>query len=59
MRLPGRRLRRARVRISATYPQPTATGEQSYEITPELYAGPWQLKPGTVLEVVSEPKEEK
>jgi hypothetical protein len=30
-----------------------------YEITPESYAGPWELEPGTVLEVVSTPKKEK
>ncbi len=27
-----------------------------YELIPTSYAGPWELEPGTVLEVVSTPK---
>jgi len=33
-------------------------GEHLYEIQPESYDGPWELEPGTVLEVVSTPCEE-
>lgn len=33
-------------------------GEHLYELAPESYDGPYELVPGTVLEVVSTPKEE-
>ncbi len=36
---------------------PTITGGRLYEITPDSYQGPWKLEPGTVLEIVSTPKQ--
>ena len=33
-------------------------GEHLYELQPDSYDGPWELAPGTVLEVVSTLKEE-
>lgn len=49
--------KRPRVTIQATKPAAVATGARLYELLPESYQGPWSLPVGTVLEVVSEPKE--
>lgn len=49
--------KRPRMTVSAVYPDPRANqGGQLYELTPETYAGPWHLKPGTVIEIVKEAK---
>jgi len=49
--------KRPRVRITGTRHAIDATSQKTYEITPETYAGPWELPVGTVLAVVYMPKE--
>lgn len=34
-------------------------GKHLYELQPTSYSGPWELEPGTVLQIVSTPKEKK
>jgi hypothetical protein len=47
--------KRPRLTISAAYKDDRANnGGCLYELTPETYAGPWNLKPGTVIEIVKE-----
>jgi len=45
------------VRVLRAIPSSEArNGKHLYEIQPTSYAGPWELEPETVLEVVSTPK---
>lgn len=49
--------KRPRVRITGRRKALDAPSELAYEITPETYSGPWTLPVGTVLQIVSKPKE--
>lgn len=44
------------IRIKKVHHMGLAEGEQTYEIDPVLYSGPWRLPEGTVLEIVKIPK---
>lgn len=50
-------LKRSQYKIRSVRMNAAAEGGQLYELSPILYSSPWDLPKGTVLEVVSTPKE--